>query len=211
MTTNAQFDSRGERGYTLLGLLALATIIMIFATAAAPSLKQQAQREREEEAIFRGEQVAEAIRNYYSLQPPTARTFPPNMEELKKGANVGKPRRVQVLRPSAARDPLSSSGEWLLINMNNRRMFDFATRVAAYNNGIMSQTNDPNFKQFDQQFQMGIRVSGNDDEKAPGDEDQSPDDVGTNIAVVSRSRRQSIINYYGVSRHDHWVFTPMFR
>ena len=54
-----------EAGYTLVALLALMTLLALFAMAAAPSIQQQAQREREKEAIYRGEQVAEAIRAYY--------------------------------------------------------------------------------------------------------------------------------------------------
>jgi Tfp pilus assembly protein PilE len=54
-----------EEGYTLVALLALMTILALFAAAAAPSIRQQAQRDREVEAIFRGEQVAAAIRLYY--------------------------------------------------------------------------------------------------------------------------------------------------
>ncbi len=44
-----------EAGYTLVALLALMTLLALFATAAAPSIRQQAQREREKETIFRGE------------------------------------------------------------------------------------------------------------------------------------------------------------
>jgi len=54
-----------EAGYTLVALLALMTLLALFALAAAPNLRQQALREREKEAIFRGEQVADAIRDYY--------------------------------------------------------------------------------------------------------------------------------------------------
>ena len=57
-----------KAGYTLVALLALMTILALFAAAAAPSLRQQARREREKEAIFRGEEVAEAIRLYYSYK-----------------------------------------------------------------------------------------------------------------------------------------------
>src|SRR5258705_7576586 len=59
---------RHEEGYTLVALLALMTILALFALAAAPAIRQQAQRERENEAIFRGEEVADAIRLYYSYQ-----------------------------------------------------------------------------------------------------------------------------------------------
>ena len=55
-----------ERGYTLIALIALMSLLALFALAAAPRVQQQAQREREKEAIFRGEQVADAIRSYYN-------------------------------------------------------------------------------------------------------------------------------------------------
>jgi type II secretory pathway pseudopilin PulG len=51
-----------EAGYTLVALLALMTILALFAMAVAPSVQQQALRDREKEAIFRGEQVADAIK-----------------------------------------------------------------------------------------------------------------------------------------------------
>src|SRR5689334_23941491 len=56
---------RSEAGYTLVALLAMMTVLALFAMAVAPSAQQQATREREQEAIFRGEQVADAIRDYY--------------------------------------------------------------------------------------------------------------------------------------------------
>jgi hypothetical protein len=58
----------GERGYTLVALMAVMTLMTLFALAVAPNILQQAQREREKEAIFRGEEVAEAIRLDYAAQ-----------------------------------------------------------------------------------------------------------------------------------------------
>ena len=206
MITKAQFDSGGERGYTLLGLLALATIIMIFATAAAPSIKQQAQREREEEAIFRGEQVAEALRTYITQSGQ----IPNRMEQLQEGAPVpGRTRKLQVLRPSAARDPLSKDGEWrVVISSIDRRLIDFGARVTAYNNGAAPTTTDQRMMPF---VPQGFTIISDDGEPAPNDEDATANSSGPIIGVTSRSRRQSIINYYGISRHDHWVFTPLFK
>src|ERR1700730_13313885 len=60
--------SSNEAGYTLVALIALMTLMALFAMAAAPSILQQSQREREREAIFRGEEVADAIRIYYNAQ-----------------------------------------------------------------------------------------------------------------------------------------------
>ncbi|HJU53084.1 MAG TPA: hypothetical protein VJ715_00885, partial [Pyrinomonadaceae bacterium] len=48
-------------------------------------------------------------------------------------------------------------------------------------------------------------------EEAPGGEDDSEDTSGPFIGVASRSRRSSILSYYGIERHDRWIFTPYFR
>lgn len=212
--TNAQFnsycESSDERGYTLLGLIALATIIMIFATVAAPSIKQQAQREREEEAIFRGEQVAEAIRTYITL----GNAQPRSIEQLQEGvAIVGRTRKLQVLRASAARDPLSSTREWkMVLSTGDRQLSDFAARVTSYNNGVPPQTTDknPNFVTILGSLFV-VTHTDDSDTISPNDEDMSANPTGPIIGVASRSRRQSIINYYGISRHDRWVFTPLFK
>ena len=58
-------NPQSEAGYTLVALLLVMSLLALFAIAAAPNVRQQAQREREKEAIFRGEQVADAIRLYY--------------------------------------------------------------------------------------------------------------------------------------------------
>ena len=63
--SNGFGGSSTERGYTLVALLAVMSLIALFALEAAPTVRQQAQREREKEAIFRGQQVADAIRSYY--------------------------------------------------------------------------------------------------------------------------------------------------
>src|ERR1051325_8977548 len=83
----SQARRRSEGGYTLVALLAMMTVLALFAMAAAPSVQQQAQREREKEAIFRGEQVADAIRAYYIYRAGTLRAvgpqaLPSSMDQL---------------------------------------------------------------------------------------------------------------------------------
>ena len=34
---------------------------------------------------------------------------------------------------------------------------------------------------------------------------------GPFIGVSSGSKNNSVINYYGIDRHDGWIFTPLFR
>jgi hypothetical protein len=46
---------------------------------------------------------------------------------------------------------------------------------------------------------------------APGGEDASPGSSGPFLGVASRSQRNSVITYFGIDRHDYWIFTPIFR
>src|SRR5213082_3277438 len=86
---------RGERGYALIALLAVMSIMALVLVSAAPSIKQQTQRSLEEEAIWRGEQVAEAIR----LFARGARRLPTSMDELLEGYQVGV-KRIRSCDPS---------------------------------------------------------------------------------------------------------------
>lgn len=205
---------RGERGYSLVALLALMTVMMIAMMAAAPSLQQQSRRERELEAVARGEEVAEAIRLYirYKRQPPTS------MQDLLDGVTpVGSTKKVYVLRASAACDPLTSHdgecGEWRTVKVNDSAFANFVRQLAIYNDGhLPAPTRDPALLPFAQQLPRltGILDLGSTDE-APGGEDDSTSSDGPFIGVASRSRRASVITYYGIERRDQWVFTPFFR
>src|ERR1051325_8613222 len=62
LTVPSATRRRSEGGYSLVALLAVMTVVALFAMAVAPSLQQQSQRDKEKEAIYRGEQVAEATR-----------------------------------------------------------------------------------------------------------------------------------------------------
>ncbi|PYS35136.1 MAG: hypothetical protein DMF75_04560 [Acidobacteria bacterium] len=61
-------NPKSEAGYALVSLLVFMSLLTLFALTAAPQVQQQAQREREKEAIFRGQQVADAIGSYYRFK-----------------------------------------------------------------------------------------------------------------------------------------------
>jgi type II secretory pathway pseudopilin PulG len=98
-----------ERGYALVSLLALMSLLALFALAVAPRVQQQTQREWEKEALSRGDQVADAIRAYYeSRGAQGVNSLPTSMDQLIEGEQVpGSTKRMQILRPSGAGDPLS--------------------------------------------------------------------------------------------------------
>jgi type II secretory pathway pseudopilin PulG len=212
-------DARaGERGYTLVALLALMTIMALALTAAAPRLRQQVRRDLEREAIARGEEVAEAI----ALFQHAKGTPPKSMEDLLEGVEpfAGAFKKIQILRKEAARDPLNNDGEWKLIRADDRTFLDFKQSVLKYNGGIPPVTS-ARYKFFEPAGLMqGGAILGLDNDKndsetkedARCDLDTSPNETATPfIGVASRSRCPSVITYYGIERHDLWVFTPVYR
>ncbi|MFN2481208.1 MAG: hypothetical protein ABR554_07060 [Pyrinomonadaceae bacterium] len=212
MTTSRKKQSTrdpraGERGYALVALIAACTILALALTAVAPRLAQQAQREREKESIARGEEVVEAIAVYaQSMQ-----RLPNSMDDLVKGITPpGSIKTIYILRREAATDPLSSKGEWKLVRANDRAFVDFQVAVAKYNGGGLPQ--QMIYKGFTPPpiAVMGI-VDLKKEEEAPGGEDNEPNGTGPFIGVVSRSRRKSVLTYYGIERHDRWIFTPAYR
>src|SRR6266571_4811349 len=83
-------NSSDESGYALVALLVVMSLLALFAMAAASNVKQQAQREREKEAIFRGEQVADAIRSYYRYRGAQGvNSLPTSIDQLMEGIPRG--------------------------------------------------------------------------------------------------------------------------
>src|SRR5438132_11456594 len=79
-----------QSGHALVVLLSLMSLLVLFALSAAPQVRQQAQREREKEAIFRGQQVADAIRSYYQFRGQQGvNSLPTSMDQLLEGVPRG--------------------------------------------------------------------------------------------------------------------------
>jgi type II secretory pathway pseudopilin PulG len=208
----AQLAPRNSQaGYTLVALLAFMSVLALFAIAAAPGVRQQAQREREKEAIFRGEEVANAIRAYVEYRNSQgargAAALPTSMDQLLEGLPRGT-HKVQILRSEAAVDPLSSTGEWKLISPTSQNLVQFVQAVTVYAGGTPPMTRG-SLAQFVPQL-VNVLNTGSTD-TAPGGEESSDNITGPFIGVASRSQRDSVVTYYGIDRHDQWIFTPLFR
>ncbi|MDQ3180607.1 MAG: type II secretion system GspH family protein, partial [Acidobacteriota bacterium] len=89
----------GQKGLSLIAVLAVMTIFAIALLAVAPTVQQGVQREKELEQIRRGEEVAEAIRQYVDFYQGSK--LPNSMDDLLEGLPQGTKKR-QILRPSAA-------------------------------------------------------------------------------------------------------------
>ena len=208
-----------EGGYTLVALLALMTVLALFAMALAPRVQQQAQREREKEAIFRGEQVADAIRQYYFYTSvvkrlPGEQALPSSIEDLLDGVPIpGGSKNRQILRASAARDPLTIDGEWRFVRPRSQSLIEFQQSIMFYTGNFVPQPRDQQMIQL-QQFAVPPLTSVTNFGTRPGQNNPSAaDDIGSGpfIGVASRSKNDSVLTYYGIERHDQWIFTPLFR
>jgi type II secretory pathway pseudopilin PulG len=202
-----------EAGYTLVALLALMTILALFAAAAAPSLQQQVRREREKEAIFRGEEVAEAIRLYYSYKASRGTTgdagLPSSIDDLSEGLSVGT-KKVQILRASAARDPLSASGEWQRVRPRSNELADFLRSVMLFAQNVRPATNDPQLKPVELLMAPPV-VPSPGGSPTTSSSSSSVNSSGPFIGVSSQDKTNSVLYYYGIDHHDGWIFTPLFR
>jgi len=195
----------------MVALLVLMSLMALFALAAAPQVRQQAQREREKEAIFRGEQVADAIRSYYRYRGAQGvNSLPTSMDQLKEGIPRGT-KKLQILRSEAARDPLSSSGEWRLIAPTAQDFGQFVRSLTEYSGGTPPTPRRDLAALAGLIPQMTNVLSTGSTDTAPGGEDSSANASGPFLGVASRSQRNSVMTYYGIERHDEWIFTPLFR
>lgn len=200
-----------QRGYALVSLLALMSLLALFALAVAPRVQQQTQRDWEKEALFRGDQVGEAIRAYYrSRGAQGVNALPTSMDQLLEGVQIpGRTKRLQILRPSAARDPLSSDGEWRLIGPTSQDFRGFVQSLTLYSSGVAPVPR----QEFSGLASLIPRMSNvlDVESAAPPGGATSLDASGPFIGVASGSQRDSVISFFGIERHDQWIFTPMFR
>jgi type II secretory pathway pseudopilin PulG len=216
---NASARRRSEGGYALVALLALMSVVALFAMAVAPSMTQQTQRDREQETIFRGEQVADAILQYYRYRSNTTgnasdQGLPTSMDQLLEGIPLpGGSKNRQILRASAAHDPLTGGGEWRFIHPRTQRLIDFQQSVLFYTGGFLPAPHSQEVQRLQSLAVPALVAVINPGTKPAASESSSIDDdsSGPFIGVASRSKKDSVIAYYGIERHDQWIFTPLFR
>jgi type II secretory pathway pseudopilin PulG len=108
---NSQLDRRrSERGYALLLVIFMTTLMLIGIMAAAPSIRTERQREKEQEMIWRGKQYIRGIKLYYRKMG----RFPTSLDNLTKPTN-GTSGQIRFMR-QAYKDPMNKEdGTWRLI------------------------------------------------------------------------------------------------
>lgn len=94
--------NRGERGYVLGALMASIAILLIGMGTAERSWQYLVKDTKEEELIFRGGQIADAIQRF---QAKNANAVPTSLEQLVEGRYLRK----------AYKDPMAKTGQWRFI------------------------------------------------------------------------------------------------
>jgi len=107
MSRNGDGSSPDERsleaGFSLIALTASITLMLIGMAVAVPAWQYVMKNDREEELIFRGGQIADAVVRY---QKKNGNGLPASFEVLVKGKYLRK----------AYKDPMTKEGEWRLIH-----------------------------------------------------------------------------------------------
>jgi type II secretory pathway pseudopilin PulG len=135
----------GERGYALLSLLlALSIISLYLVSSVAPNVKMSVQRTKEQEMIYRGNQMAKAIARYYGsrrllplnlIQPP-AYGYLTELKKLKEGVTLNVT-EIKFARGSEMIDPMAGI-EWEPVRARDPRINPVLQAYAAETGAIIS-------------------------------------------------------------------------
>jgi type II secretory pathway pseudopilin PulG len=103
--------TRGQKGFTYLGIMIIVMVMGMGLAAFGTIYSQTAQRDKEAELLFVGEQYREAINSYY-LKGPGGQSYPKKLEDLVEDKRFPMPmRHLRRIYP----DPITGSTDWGLV------------------------------------------------------------------------------------------------
>jgi type II secretory pathway pseudopilin PulG len=217
---NTNQGQRGERGYALVGLMAVMMLALILTTAAAPSLRREMQREKEEEMLWRGQQVVVALSRYRAFR---GGVFPTDLKELVEGIDING-KRLRLLRPSAICDPMTpceGEGEtnWRTVNPGDPLTKELLEAIIIAQEKSKLPVNPQGIQELARFAQVGtvalpgqpadtqldgVIGQGENQQGGSGDNTQGAPIIG----VVSRKSGKMFRAYYGIEEYDRALFFP---
>jgi type II secretory pathway pseudopilin PulG len=172
-------------GYAMVGLMVMMAIMTIIMSAAMPAWRQVAQREKEEELVFRGQQYAHAIGLF---QRKFGNAMPPNVNVLVE----------QRFLRKKYKDPITND-DFALLTMGHTA----AARAPA--SGASSRAARPGQPQ-----QISTTPAPSADRSGtptPAGAVSAPAGLmNAFIGVVSKSKDKSIRLYQGKNHYNEWAF-----
>jgi len=218
---------QNESGYALIGLMGVMMFALILTTAAAPTLRREAQREREEEMLWRGQQVASAISRYFKMRGGQPLT---DLNELVQGIDIGV-KKIRLLRPSALCDPMTPCTDgtnWRLVHpgdpLPKELLEAILATMAKKQIPLNQQILNPNsplmrFAQMgavnlpgqaaDTQLDGNIGPVNNSGQNSSQNSDSDSNEKKQPIiGVVSKKSDRMFRSYFGIEEYDHVLFFP---
>jgi type II secretory pathway pseudopilin PulG len=218
---NTNQGQRGERGYALIGLMTVMMFALILTTAAAPTLQREMQREKEEEMLWRGQQIVVAISRYRAYR---GGLYPTELKELVEGISDAAGRRIHLLRPSAICDPMTPcEGEtnWRTVNPGDQLAKELLEAIIVSQEKNRFPINPQGIQELARIAQVGsVRLPGQaadtqldgvigQPENQEGGSASSDNTQGAPIiGVVSVKKGKMFRTYYGIEEYDHALFFP---
>jgi type II secretory pathway pseudopilin PulG len=174
---------RGQHGYAMVALIVAMSVMAILMTAAMPTWRQLAQREKEEELVFRGQQYARAIGLFQRKSGPGV--LPPNIDALVDGHYLRK----------KYKDPITGA-DFDVLNAGGNA----ATPGGATTPG--GSTASPG------QQPAPAGRGGSTPATGAGSASQASAPMGRGgvMGVASKSKAQSIRIYNGRTHYNEWQF-----
>jgi type II secretory pathway pseudopilin PulG len=157
-------------------LAAAITIMLIGMAVAVPSWQHVMQDDREQELIFRGGQIADAIQAY---QQKNGNALPATLEVLVKGKFLRK----------AYKDPMTDDGKWRFIRQGE-----------ATGGGVRP----PGVPGGPSPSPSASPTTGSSGARSPGLGGSTT--LGPFIGVASQSRKKSLRIFNNAKSYDTWLF-----
>jgi len=101
----------GEKGYILISVMLLMTLMIIAMSIEIPRIAQQVKREKEEELVRRGKAYAMAVKRFYHKTG----TYPNSIQQLENTNNL------RFLR-KRYKDPITGEDEWHLVHVGEAQV-----------------------------------------------------------------------------------------
>lgn len=133
-----------QRGFTYIGMLLIVAVMGTGLAAFGQLYSQAAQREKERELLFIGNQFRDAIAGYYNKSPGN-KVYPKTLDELLEDKRLPMPQHH--LR-KLFRDPMTGSTDWGLVEVPGGSGF-----MGVYSRSEQTPIKSANFSTKDQAFE----------------------------------------------------------
>ena len=172
---------QAEAGYSLVALLASVTIMLVLMGAGSSTWRYIMKNDREQELIFRGGEIADAIARY---QKKNGNALPTSLEVLVKG---------KFLR-RAYKDPMTKDGKWRFVRQGETVAGGLVPGAPAGGPGGPTTTTT-----------TSTRPTG---PSGPGGGSTIGGTLGTLAGVASTSTDKSLRVFNGRTKYSEWLFLP---